>query len=718
MRGETTPFTELVYDIHRFAMYHKQAIERSPLQAYASALLFSPQQSLIRTLFRHEKPTGITVRPPVGDDWSACLQTLEGHSDVVYFITFSRDSTRLASVSGDGTAKIWDANSGACLQTLDGRSGFVWPLAFSVDITLLASSRGNDVKIWDTRNSACLKTLTGHDNDVVSVAFSRDSKWVASTTRGDTTKIWDVNSGTCLRTLISRRRISQRYAVSKSIIAFSHDSTRLVYSSDSVLMIWDTSNGACLKTLTGHDNDVVSVAFSRDSKWVASAARGDTTKIWDVNSGTCLQTLDGYSGEIISVVFSHHSNYLASGSDDGTVKIWDGDSGACLYTLEGHSNQVSSIAFCYNSNWLASASYDHTIKVWDLADVSSSNTLKDHNHSVKSISFSHDFTRVASASSDKTVKIWDTSTGLCVQTFGGHSSEVNSVVFSRNSARLASGSSDGIIKIWDVGSSTCMQTIRGHWSRVHWMVFSSDSTRLASASLLYGIVQIWDISSGDCLQELLLNQSHDTQAGAFSHDLTKLASAFRTYTWPNQIPVNYLTAGSLSLQRGKNCYIKVWDVVNGTYLKIMDSQNKSFRSITFSHDSSRLAAAFGENIVKVFDAKSGVCLQTLSVDRKITSLSFDSTGSHLHTNVGTIAVDSSETSSLVTLAEPKHCQWLGAGISSDGMWITNGDQNILRIPPEYRGDCSCVGGNMVAIGTESGKVWICSVDLPSAPICR
>jgi WD40 repeat protein len=613
-------------------------MERSPLQAYASALLFSPQQSLTKRLFQHEETTRTTIKPPMDDDWSACLQTLEGHSGVVYLVTFSRDSTRLASASGDGTAKIWDANSGACLQTLDVGSGGLWPVAFSLDITRMASSSDKDVKIWDT------------------------------------------------------------------------------------------SNGACLQTLTGHDNKVVSVAFSHDSKWVVSASWGDTIKIWDVNSGTCLQTLDGYSGDINSVIFSHDSNCLASASSDGTVKIWDGDSGACLYALEGHSSQVSSIAFSYDSDWLASASYDNTIKVWDLGNVTSSKTLKGHSHKVGSISFSHDFTRIASASSDKTVKIWDTSTGLCVQTFGGHSSEVDFVNFSRNSARLASMSSDGIIKIWDVGSSTCIRMIRGSasWVRsivfspdsTRSIVFSHDSTRLAAASLLQGIVQIWDVSSGDCLQELLLDDSHNNQAGTFSHDLNKLASTFNTYTFPSSTPSNSLAAWSLTRQREFNYFIKVWDVGNGTCLQTMDNQNKPAHSITFSHDSSRLAAAFDENIVKVFDANSGVCLQTLKVDRRITSLSFDSTGSYLHTDVGTIAVDSSETSSAVDFAEPKHCQWQGVGVSSDGMWITNGSENILRIPSEYRRLCSSVGGNMIGIGTGSGKVWICSVDLPGAPIYR
>ena len=100
-------------------MYHIQAIQNSPLQTYASALLLSPEGSLIRSWFKEEEPRWISIKPAIGDQWSACLQTLEGHSSSVNSVAFSPDSTRLASASRDNTVKIWDASSGACLQTLN-----------------------------------------------------------------------------------------------------------------------------------------------------------------------------------------------------------------------------------------------------------------------------------------------------------------------------------------------------------------------------------------------------------------------------------------------------------------------------------------------------------------------------------------------------------------------------------------------------------------------
>ncbi|KAH8731665.1 hypothetical protein GQ44DRAFT_585451, partial [Phaeosphaeriaceae sp. PMI808] len=193
-RGEVNMFASLVKDARRFIMYHKGAIENSALQVYASALLFSPKKSLIRNLFKHEELEYITIIPGMSDNWSACLQTLEGHSNIVSSVVFSHDSTRLASASRDSTIKIWDASSGACLQTLKGHSYWVNSVVFSHDSTRLASaSRDSTIKIWDASSGACLQTLKGHSNIVSSVVFSHDSTRLASTSWDSTVKIWDAS---------------------------------------------------------------------------------------------------------------------------------------------------------------------------------------------------------------------------------------------------------------------------------------------------------------------------------------------------------------------------------------------------------------------------------------------------------------------------------------------------------------------------------------------
>jgi hypothetical protein len=60
---------------------------------------------------------------------AARLTVLNGHRDPVRVCAYSADGNRIASGSGDGTLRVWDAASGDCLMTLRGHEGGVnaWP---------------------------------------------------------------------------------------------------------------------------------------------------------------------------------------------------------------------------------------------------------------------------------------------------------------------------------------------------------------------------------------------------------------------------------------------------------------------------------------------------------------------------------------------------------------------------------------------------------------
>ncbi|KAI9770814.1 MAG: hypothetical protein M1839_003040 [Geoglossum umbratile] len=680
-RADASALTELVRDARRFIMYHKWAIETSPLQAYASALVFSPARSVIRGLFKEEEPTWVMVKPGMGDKWSACLQTLEGHSDSTHSVAFSHDSTRLASASSDGTVKIWNASSGECLQTLDGHDGRVSSVTFSNNSVWLASaSDDRTVKIWDASSGECLQTLEGHSDWVFSVTFSHDSTRLASASDDHMVKVWDVSSGECLQTL-------KGHSSWVHSVAFSHESARLASASrDGTVKIWNASSGECLQTLKGHSDWVNSVTFSHNSAWLASASHDRMVKIWDVSSGECLQTLRGHSRLVNSVALSHDSARLASASDDRTVKIWDASSGECLQTLKGHSDRARSVAFSCDSARIASGSEDHTVKIWDTSSGEYLQMPEGHSSWVNSVAFSRDSTRLVSASRDHTVKIWDVSSGECLQTLKGHSGWVNSVIFSHDSALLASVSRDCTVKIWDASSGECLQTLEGHRDFVNSIAFSHDSTWLASASDDY-TVNIWDTSSGECLQ-MLEGYGDWVNSVAFSHDSTRLASASDDYT------------------------VNIWDTSSGECLQMLRGHSGSVYLVAFSHDSTQLASASDDCTVKIWDASSGECLQTLEGYSSSINISFDTASPFFHTENGTLDISASSGSDVMqTVTEPQNPLSQGGALSSDGAWITYNSENLVRLPSEYRPSCWAVSGKTIGIGVGSGKVWMCNIEL-------
>ncbi|RAH40629.1 WD40 repeat domain-containing protein [Aspergillus brunneoviolaceus CBS 621.78] len=378
-----------IRDAYRFIIYHKPMIEDYPLQVYTSAIFFSPRSSITRTQFESEELRWMNARSMIGESWSACLQTLEGHGGWVQSVVFSHDSKLLASASHDNTVKLWNAASGACLQIFKGHSGSV--------------------------HGASLQTLKNHSGWIQSVVFSHDSKLLASASDDKTIRLWITVSSACLQTLKGHGSWVQS-------VVFSHDSKLLASASRDET------------TLKDHSSLVQSVVFSHNSKLLASASYDKTVKLWDAASGTCLQTLKGHSSWVQSVVFSHNSKLLASASHDKTVKLWNAVSGACLQTLKGHSGWVQSVDFSHDSKLLASASRDET-------------ALEGHSGSVQSVVISHNFKLLASASRDNTVKLWDAASGACLQTLKGHNGWVQSVVFSHKSKLLASTSYDKTVKL-------------------------------------------------------------------------------------------------------------------------------------------------------------------------------------------------------------------------------------------------------------------------------
>jgi len=99
------PLSAMIYDAKRFLLSYSSIIEGAPLQAYCSALVFSPEASIIRRLYMRHLPEWIIRAPALSEDWSVHLQTLS-HPSSVNAVAFSPDGQLIVSGSYDNTVRV------------------------------------------------------------------------------------------------------------------------------------------------------------------------------------------------------------------------------------------------------------------------------------------------------------------------------------------------------------------------------------------------------------------------------------------------------------------------------------------------------------------------------------------------------------------------------------------------------------------------------------
>lgn len=312
-------------------------------------------------------------------------KVFQGHKKGIFDARLSPDGKHLMSYTlYDSTIHLWNIHTDE-LKKLKGPRKHVSGAAFSSDGETLVSwgvgNKSNIIHLWDVETLHRKQTLEGDWMHLGARYLDRKTfAWLDWELSFGPVRLhqWDIpTSEYTIRKIKEKKTISEaRFSPDRQTIAIIFKD-RLTTKSKQHLNIelWDATTGQHKQTLTGHRDDILSIAFSPDSRTLASGSRDKTIRLWDVNTGQHKQTFTdqawiddqfGEVGRVWKVTFSSDGRTLASGMWRGPIHLWDITTGQKKKTLMGHTRWVEHLLFSEDGQTLISTSGDQTVLVWDL----------------------------------------------------------------------------------------------------------------------------------------------------------------------------------------------------------------------------------------------------------------------------------------------------------------------------------------------------------------
>lgn len=205
---------DLTQDLIRLSIDFKPAFQASPLQLYASALVFSEAESPIRQHFKEQAPLWVTGQAISNSSYDIDLSRIQ-------VLELTPDASLLASVSGD---HIMVRNMSTLETTWMFRAEGVSCISFSHHPRLACGTYQSTVRIWDVFKRKEYRRLPRIDEPgVAALTFSSDGCQLVLATLVNTIEIWDVLSRTLVQRFSPTTQLTSRSLRNRGATLFMTD---------------------------------------------------------------------------------------------------------------------------------------------------------------------------------------------------------------------------------------------------------------------------------------------------------------------------------------------------------------------------------------------------------------------------------------------------------------------------------------------------------------
>lgn len=262
---------------------------------------------------------------------------LRGHPDRIGKIALSTDGCRLlipgfqTEGTSDFSVQLWDLRQGCLLKRIQGHTGPVYSAVFSPDgKQVLTCSADKTVRLWDLDTGKEIRRFRGHGNNVFRAVFSPDGARVLSCGMDGTARLWNVDSAKELHRFdlgdfVNAIAVSPdgKRALSTTGVHALDSKTEVMTVRGLTMKLLDLENGKELRSFVGHEDLIMTVAYSPDGRKGLSCAWDQTVRLWDIENGKELACFRAKEKRVMSATFVKNGTRILSVCADGSIDSWD-----------------------------------------------------------------------------------------------------------------------------------------------------------------------------------------------------------------------------------------------------------------------------------------------------------------------------------------------------------------------------------------------------------